>query len=213
MTIFNQVNSLIQEHGEIDDEIKGLVRSLRDQVKNDKITETTFNETADDYINSKTIQLRNSVEMAMNSVDTYTETELEVATDYTTTDITVDEVAELQLLGTMDVTSDDLRSYAIKYQDKRIALRKLYQIALAQGILPEAVLSAEQLQSATAKHPHEIIKTIAETLMTIIRRHTSIDSSKVAVPEIASREIIRELNVENYASQLQELENRQYWRN
>lgn len=212
MTIFNEVMSLVEDHGEVNNEIKSVVRALRDQVNKDKITETAFNETVDDYIQGKAIQLQNTVATVMASVDTYTDTETEVAAKYTTTDITADEVAELQLLGSMDVTSDDLRSYAIKYKDKRIALRKLYQIALAQEISPSSFLNTEQLRVALAVNPHEIIKTIAEALKIIIRRHSSVDRSKAATQDEGSDEIIRKLNLENYSKQLQELQDRQYWR-
>ena len=78
-------------------------------------------------------------------LENFEQTELEkIKSEYET--VTADNVAELNLLGTMKVSEQELLSYLEKYKRNPLAIKKLHEIGAANNIaLPSYILKEDRL--------------------------------------------------------------------
>lgn len=120
---------------------KELWEKVRDQVLYQSEAELrleNFKKEADQYSDTEFANI-------LARLENFEQTELEqIKSEYET--VTADNVAELNLLGTMKVSEQELLNYLEKYKRNPLAIKKLHEIGAANNIaLPSYILKEDRL--------------------------------------------------------------------
>lgn len=120
---------------------KELWEKVRDQVLYQSEAELrleNFKKEADQYSDTEFTNI-------LAKLENFEQTELEqIKSEYET--VTADNVAELNLLGTMKVSEQELLNYLEKYKRNPLAIKKLHEIGAANNIaLPSYILKEDRL--------------------------------------------------------------------
>ena len=99
-----------------------------------------------DFKQSVETQSRQKAEELYDKIEQTYEAELVKLQD-TVQGVTADDVAELTLLATTEVSKDELEEYFIKYQNKPLAIKKLKEIAKQN---PELMVDVDQFDKEQA---------------------------------------------------------------
>lgn len=128
------IQGFIKESYKYHEEFKEEEKHLLDKLHNGVLGDEGFSQKIDkirDEINAKKHERAEKLKVKIEQVH---EKELKHIED-TTESITVDELAELQLISELGVTDEEMNGYIQKYKRKPLALKKLQEVAKDKGVI------------------------------------------------------------------------------
>jgi hypothetical protein len=190
---------LMKDHQGMVQELNKIKERNIEELKKDRITETVADERIQKHLDESNFILERRSKEVSETLEEEKEKALKQAMDFLTTSLTVDEVAELQLLNQLKtVTNDDLDRYAQKYDKKPLALKYIDSIAQEKEMF--FTLSEEQQDQL---NPEKAIEELAQDIETEIRQYNSI--REVDEVEALRYELVTEGKIENVQKEIDNL--------
>lgn len=128
----------IEDYGAMQKDLAEKVRNKLMYQSEAELRLYNFKQEAEQYLNAE-------YQSILAKLDSVEKTELEkIKSEYET--VTADVLAELSLLSTMRLSEQELLDYLEKYKRNPLAIKKLYEIGLANSIsLPSYILKEDRL--------------------------------------------------------------------
>ncbi len=197
-SIFGKIQKLINEYNEAFTNWDILQNGLQEELSNDRVTLAVANENRDGFKYVTNQQLSDLASDARQTLTKFIEVQKEKAQELTTTSVTADDLAEINILEAMEeVSREELESYQAKYEDKPLLLKRLAEVARKHG--KPLLLTDKQKQNVD---PLATIKEFEADLGEIIRRHDHVASFPTAMTE--TDRMTRKLQTDVYQNKLAE---------
>lgn len=170
--IFEKIQKLIEAHNQAFLDYNILQNGLQEEISNERMTLTVAGENRDAFKLDTNAKLARLASDASATLANFIENQTNKARDLTTTSVTADEVAEINMLSMMeDVTREELENYQKKYEGKPLLLKRLGEVARKHEA--PLLFTDEQLQKMD---PMKVVRETETELTDIIRRHGHIAS-------------------------------------
>lgn len=197
-SIFEKIQELISEYNEAFTNWDILQNGLQENLSNERITLLVANENRAGFKEATNRKLFSLASDARQTLAKFIEVQKEKAQELTTTDVTADDLAEINILEVMEeVSREEIESYQAKYENKPLLLKRLAEVARKHG--KPLLLTDKQKQNVD---PLATIKEFEAELGEIIRRHDHIASFPTAMTE--TDRMTRKLQTDVYAKELEE---------
>lgn len=151
-SLIDDTIELIEVNAEYTVNLSDLQEELDKQLKEHEITGKKAQEQYEALEQRYKEELKNKANLILNVIDSDTERD-----KVEETELSLNDVAELQLLSTMDYSAEDLRKYMMRLAGNGIAYKKLNEMAMAKDIFVEQPKRLNDLIDETTERLHKLV--------------------------------------------------------